>query len=258
MAVATHSVILAAGRGSRMGELTAAKPKCLTVLAGKSLLAWQLAALRSAGIQAIAVVGGYRKELLTSGSYELLDNPDWATTNMVATMRCASTLLRQFSCLVCYSDILYRPEHIRALAEVDGDIAISYDLQWGSLWSARFADPLTDAETFRQENGWLTTIGERAECLADIEGQYMGLLKFTPAGWGQVERVITALAPETLRRIDVTALLGLLLRAGTPIRCVPVIGGWCEIDGSADLELYGRLLDESERSGNRWDHDWRW
>lgn len=258
MAVATHSVILAAGRGSRMGDLTATKPKCLTVLAGRSLLDWQLAALRSAGMQSIAVVGGYRKELLTSESYQLLDNPDWAATNMVATMRCASALLRRFPCLVCYSDILYRPDHIKALAAADADIAISYDVQWGGLWSARFADPLADAETFRQENGWLTTIGERAERIADIEGQYMGLLKFTPEGWIQVERVVSALTPQKQRRIDVTNLLQILLRSGARIRCVSVRGGWCEVDGSADVQLYQRLLDESDQRGNRWDHDWRW
>lgn len=240
-----------------MGELTATRPKCLTLLAGKSLLDWQLAALRSAGLRSIAVVGGYRKELLASGDYHLLDNPDWATSNMVATLRCASALLRRFACVVSYSDIVYRPDHVEALAAADADIAITYDRQWKSLWSARFTDPLADAETFRQEQGWLTTIGEKARSIADIEGQYMGLLKFTPAGWRQVEHVASTLPPEEQRSIDTTNLLRVLLRNGARIRCIPVDGGWCEVDGSADVELYQRLLAESDRNGNRWDHDWR-
>lgn len=86
----------------------------------------------------------------------------------------------------------------------------------------------------------------------------MGLLKFTPAGWGQVERVVSTLTPETQRHIDVTNLLKRLLRSGARIRCVAVRGGWCEVDGSTDVELYQRLLDESAQNGNRWDHDWRW
>ncbi len=32
------AIILAAGRGSRMGMLTDAQPKCMTLLRGKSLL----------------------------------------------------------------------------------------------------------------------------------------------------------------------------------------------------------------------------
>ena len=42
---AKHAVILAAGRGSRLGALTDALPKCLTVVAGRALLDWMLDAL---------------------------------------------------------------------------------------------------------------------------------------------------------------------------------------------------------------------
>ncbi|CAI8963666.1 hypothetical protein EMIT051CA3_50412 [Pseudomonas chlororaphis] len=43
------AVILAAGRGSRLKDLTAALPKPLARLAGKPLLEWQLQALENAG-----------------------------------------------------------------------------------------------------------------------------------------------------------------------------------------------------------------
>ena len=36
-----RAIILAAGRGSRMGALTDPAPKCLTTLAGQTLLDWQ-------------------------------------------------------------------------------------------------------------------------------------------------------------------------------------------------------------------------
>ena len=50
------AIILAAGRGSRMKLLTDEIPKCLVKLRGKSLLDWQLSALRAAGITDIALV----------------------------------------------------------------------------------------------------------------------------------------------------------------------------------------------------------
>src|SRR6185503_13206340 len=53
-----RAIILAAGRGSRMGQLTAEIPKCLVQLGGKPLLEWQTGALRAAGIDRIAVVTG--------------------------------------------------------------------------------------------------------------------------------------------------------------------------------------------------------
>ena len=238
--------------------MTAAAPKCLTTLGGKALLDWQLAALRSAGIRSITVVGGYRKDLLRSETYQLLDNPDWAKTNMVATLRCASALLHAAPCLVSYADILYHPGRVKALAIVDADIAISYDTDWETLWRARFDDPLVDAETFRQKDGWLVTIGERAERISDIEGQYTGLLKFTPNGWMQVEQVVANLPPDIQASIDMTNLLRTLLSRGVQIRCLPSAGAWCEVDDGADVRLYQRLLRESDRNGSRWGHDWRW
>ena len=58
------AIILAAGRGSRMKNLTDEKPKCLAKLRGKPLLEWQLTSLREAGIEDIAIVTGYKRELL--------------------------------------------------------------------------------------------------------------------------------------------------------------------------------------------------
>ena len=45
------AIILAAGRGSRLLSLTEDRPKCLVEAGGKPLLAWQIEALRGAGIQ---------------------------------------------------------------------------------------------------------------------------------------------------------------------------------------------------------------
>jgi choline kinase len=249
-----QAIILAAGRGSRMGPLTVDQPKCLTVLAGQRLLDWQMAALRAAGMEAITVVGGYRIDLLRFGSHELIENPDWSTTNMVATLRCASERLHAAPAIVSYSDIVYRSEHVRRLAEVPGELAITYDQQWRSLWETRFDDPLADAETFRQRDGWLETIGERAKDLADIEGQYMGLLRFTPGGWRKAEAWLNTQPLERQRRIDMTSFLRGLLAAGMDIACVPVSGGWCEVDSGEDANRYEARLRPAH---GRWSHDWR-
>jgi len=55
------AIILAAGRGSRMKNLTDERPKCLVELRGNPLLDWQLAALLEAGIDRIAIDTGYRQ-----------------------------------------------------------------------------------------------------------------------------------------------------------------------------------------------------
>ena len=69
------AIILAAGRGSRMKKLTDELPKCLVELRGKTLLDWQLEALRAAGITEIAIVTGYKREMLTNRGMFDFHNP---------------------------------------------------------------------------------------------------------------------------------------------------------------------------------------
>jgi dTDP-glucose pyrophosphorylase len=56
------AVILAAGRGTRMGALTAHTPKPLLKLQGRPIIEHILAGLRTAGVGAAVVVTGYRGE----------------------------------------------------------------------------------------------------------------------------------------------------------------------------------------------------
>ncbi len=62
--IATKAVILAAGRGSRMRELTQEMPKPMVEVCGKPILRYIVEGLRDAGIGKILVVVGYRKEVV--------------------------------------------------------------------------------------------------------------------------------------------------------------------------------------------------
>lgn len=62
--VVTKAVVLAAGRGTRMRELTMAMPKPMVAVCGKPILAYILEGLRDAGVRQILIVIGYRKEVV--------------------------------------------------------------------------------------------------------------------------------------------------------------------------------------------------
>lgn len=236
------AIILAAGRGSRMRNLTEDRPKGLVELAGRSLLDLQIAALRGGGASDIAAVRGYRGNTLEGRGLTLFDNPRWDVTNMVVSLRCASPWLRATPCLVSYSDIFYPAETVRSLIAAPGDLLISYDPNWLDLWKARFDDPLSDAEAFRLDGRRLITIGGRAKSVGEIEGQYMGLLKFTPIGWQQVESCLAAIAPAVVDKLDVTGVLSRLIAAGVAIHAVPTAPGWGEVDSETDLAYYAEKI----------------
>lgn len=252
------AIILAAGRGSRMSGLTEEKPKCLVEIADHPLLSWQLSALSGAGIADIAVVCGYRAEMIEKMKnaltvpFETLRNPDWETTNMLSTLTRALDWVGDEECVVSYSDIVYPADSVLALLRNDSPLAITYDALWEKLWRLRQdGDPLADAETFRETGGRLLEIGAKPKMLDEVQGQYMGLIKITREGWSVFKSACRELG-DRVAATDMTGFLRHLLADGVPVGAVRVEGRWCEVDTDRDLDLYTARLAQGP-----WEHDWR-
>lgn len=244
------AIILAAGRGSRLLQLTDDRPKCMVELSGRPLLGWQMRAIRGAGLEVGCVVGGYRVDMLRGVGVPVVENADWRTTNMVASLcRALEEMPPEASLVVSYSDIVYPPDHVRALLGKTGDIVLTYDRQWLDLWRRRFSDPLSDAESFRIRDGRITEIGGKEESAESIQGQFMGLFKFSPAGRELVGEYLSRSA-DAVSSLDMTALFRRLLREGADIQGAPVDGGWCEIDSQDDLRVAEELVAEGRITFN--------
>lgn len=223
-----------------MSELTDEKPKCLTELHGRPLLQHQITSLSEAGIDEIGIVTGYRREKLEGFGLHEFHNARWDSTNMVSSLECASEWLEAGPCIVSYSDIFYRPSAPSALMATDADIAITYDPDWLEIWSRRFDDPLEDAETFRLDAAnHVTEIGNRPRSLEEVEGQYMGLLRFSARGWTEIRRLRGLIEGTQRQKQHMTGLLGQVIAAGqVPVTAIPYRDGWGEIDTASDLASY--------------------
>ena len=254
----SQAVILAAGRGTRMGI---DHPKCLQVVGGKPIIEWTLGALHDAGIDDVLIVAGFRSDLLASmidRRCEIRVNERWSESNMVRSLQCADDWLARSSTLVLYGDGAYGH---RAIAHVinavdDSQIALPIDRAWLDLWRMRFDNPLVDAETLTTRNGRIASIGSRATTLAEIEGQFMGLLALRPSGWDTIATHLRHTDREdgaaAVDRMDCTTLLSRLIARSVAIDCIDVDGGWCEFDSRSDCVAVERALD---RPGFR--HDFR-
>jgi choline kinase len=234
------AIILAAGRGSRMKDLAKERPKCLVELRGKTLLDWQLDALHTAGVAEIAMVTGYKRELLSNLGMVEFHNERWGETNMVSSLACAQVWLNSEPCLVSYSDIFYSPAAVQSLIACSASLAVTYDPNWLKLWTQRFGDPLLDAETFRlTSEHTLAEIGNKPKSLEEVQGQYMGLLRFTPEGWAEVLRIRNDLPAGQCDSMHMTGTLQKVIDAGrVAITAIPYYGEWGEVDSAEDLLGY--------------------
>ncbi len=113
------AVILAAGRGSRLGGLTEHRPKSLLDVGGRTLLAHSLAALRTAGVTEAVVVTGYLQDRIVDALAAQDEAPrvrtipcaDWLEGGSMESLRQAVATVKG-PILLLESDILYDPEFI--------------------------------------------------------------------------------------------------------------------------------------------------
>jgi choline kinase len=245
----TRAIILAAGRGTRLSPITDERPKCLVELAGTSLLERQLAVLEAAGLTAITVVGGYRADTLEGRGFDLVRNPRYDRTNMVNTLFCARHLMGDDADLVVsYGDIVFERRVLEALLECSEPVAVTVDRSWRRYWALRMGDPLADAETLKlAPDGRILELGKKPKGYEDIQGQYMGLMKFRADHVVPLQQVHSELDPSAeydgkdKDNMYMTSFLQHLIDIGWRVQSVPVDGGWLETDTVEDLELYHRL-----------------
>ena len=97
------AIILAAGRGSRMGALTNNLPKCRTLLFNKELIEWQFLSLDNKAISEIGIVTGYLKETFNFNKKQFYNN-DWKNSNIVKSLLSAKDWLRNNICIIEWSN----------------------------------------------------------------------------------------------------------------------------------------------------------
>ena len=247
----TKAVILAAGFGSRLMPLTSDRPKGMVDLMGLPMLVRQIAVLRGAGVEDISIVGGYRAECLDALGLPVIANPAYDSTNMVESLMRARALFDgKDDVIMAYGDIVYEPRVLEALLQAPGDVVVTADLGWQRLWSARMEDYASDVESFRlRADGSVAELGKRPHSLAEVEAQYIGLVRFPAACHARLLAFYDGLDRaarydgQPFPKMYMTSFIQQLIDHDWNVRPSLIENGWLEVDTLEDLRRYETLAE---------------
>jgi dTDP-glucose pyrophosphorylase len=231
----TKAVLLAAGRGTRMRDLTAALPKPMLEVHGKPVLQHIVEGLRDTGLTNLLIVVGWRADVVKTffddGSklgvqihYETQTVQD-GTGRVVALAR---DFVGDDPFVLSYGDILVAPENYQRLcaAFADADAVLTVK---------RSDDVSQGGAVFVNDKFELTDLREKPKPGEPTSPWYnAGIYAFRPS----IFDYIANLRPSPRGEYELTDAVRDLARAGKKVQALEIAGDWADV---RDPEILARL-----------------
>ena len=229
-----HGVVLAASRGSALGDVTAELPKCMVDVRGKPLLHRLLGTLNAGGVGDVTVVRGYCRDKIQPDGFGVVDNYAYGETGEAASLACALPSLHG-EAVVVYGDVLFRRYILEGLLTSAADVTIVVDASKRATANPRdlvAADRHDTVAYLDEAPAQLTAIEAQPGAAF---GEWIGLLHMSAKGTELVREELAAMQTEgVLAQADLPALLQRLIgRGGVAVHYIT--GHWLDVDTATDL-----------------------
>ncbi|NQU94889.1 MAG: phosphocholine cytidylyltransferase family protein [Candidatus Omnitrophica bacterium] len=240
------TIIIAAGMGSRLNPLTNDKPKCMLEFKGKTLLEYQIDAIRGAGIDRIALIKGYKKEMINYPDLIYYTNDNYENNNILHSLFYAEKEMND-EFIAVYSDILYNKYVVKRLLDNKEDISIVVDIDWRGYYEGRTDHPIEEAENvIFDANNNVVKIGKILPDKNAVHGEFIGMMKCSKKGaaifmqyFNRLKKIYSGKpfqrAP-VFKKAYLTDIFQDMANNGVKINCVIIEKGWVEIDTIQDFE----------------------
>lgn len=243
------AIIIGAGRGSRLENLTDEVPKTMVEVMGRPMLDQILEALAFAGFEQkdIVFVCGYKKEVVAARYPGLtyVENVGWENNNILLSLLCAREHMSG-GFVSTYADIVYRPEIAKAVRESRHSIALGCDTDWRRRYVRRTNHPESDAEKLSADGERVTRLSRHIPS-EEAAGEFIGVMKVDAgavpaflAGFDAVKAEFAGKPFREGRTFEKAYLIDYLEHAragGMELHRVDTPGGYMEIDTLQDREF---------------------
>jgi len=233
-----RGVLMAAGRGTRLGVITERFPKPMLEVAGAPIIGHILRGLSAAGLREVAIIAGHCAEILEAGigdgaafgvevHYQRQPQPPEGTAR---ALQLARGFLGDEPFFFGWGDILVSSDNYgRILAAAPGRDAVLGVNPVDDPWAGA---AVTVDEDFRV----LNIVEKPPRGTSNTPWNNAGLGVLGPSIWPLVE----ALQPSSRGEYELPQAVAQLVESGADVRAVPVEGQWMDIGTAADLEAARR------------------
>ncbi len=227
----SHAVILAAGRGTRMGQMTHEIPKPMLPVRGRPMLEHILERLGVAGVRRFLVVVGYHHEIVENHFSKWPQPIEFCVQQPVNGTGSAALLAGKFAAgepfLLTYGDIFCdASEYTRC-----GAVLIQNAATAAVLAVKAVDDPWQGAAVY-EENGRVRRIIEKPpKGASTTHWNSAGFYAFRPL----IFEYLTQLQPSPRNEYELTSALDMMLEDNLELRISPVQGTWHDVGRPEDL-----------------------
>jgi len=247
------AIFIAAGEGSRLGNLTKDLPKPLVDVNSKSIIERQISLLRKNNVNDIVVVTGYKKEKFTFKNIEYVHNPNFREQEQTGSLMAARSKIAG-DVLIMFGDILFEEIILQQILNSKGDIVIAVDENWEKSYEERHDNPKSEADKVLIKDDKVIQISAKNIEVNDDNdvGELLGLIKLSMKGSkiliDQYEKLENSHIGKfhdavSFKKAKFVDMLQELLSLGTMITPVSIKGKWCEIDTKHDLEIAKKMFE---------------
>jgi len=229
------AVVLAAGRGTRMRELTVDLPKPMIDVRGKPVLQHIVEGLRDAGVRRVLLIVGYHAETVRNffgdGRHHNVDIEYTMQTVQDGTGRVVD-LARNFTggspFILSYGDILISPVNYKHVVDLPNNLEAIITVTRGE-------DVSKGGAVFVNEQMELVDLREKPKPGESTSQWYnAGLYAFRPS----IFEFIARLKPSPRGEYELTDAVRDLARSGKKVKALELSGEWADV---RDPEVLARL-----------------